>query len=142
MADSHPGQRKFVRALSRITELLGSVPATCAAFVIIVAWFTGSLFVQGHLANDSYQLLINTGTTIITFLMVFIIQNTQNRESRAVQVKLDAVLTNQRTMMEMVSVTAPGEHQEKVEALADELMGLEDEPEKDIKAEQDRVRDA
>jgi low affinity Fe/Cu permease len=59
-----------------------------AAFVIIVWAITGPIF---HY-SDTWQLIINTGTTIITFLMVFVIQNTQNRDSAAVQAKLDELI--------------------------------------------------
>ncbi len=56
---------------------------------IIVAWLvTGPLF----RFSDSWQLVINTGTTIVTFLMVFLIQNTQNRETAAIQLKLDELI--------------------------------------------------
>jgi len=65
-------------------------PATfCIAVVIILLWgVTGPLF--GF--SDTWQLIINTGTTIVTFLMVFLIQNTQNRDSQAIQVKLDELI--------------------------------------------------
>jgi low affinity Fe/Cu permease len=59
-----------------------------AAFIIIVWAITGPIF---HY-SDTWQLIINTGTTIITFLMVFLIQNTQNRDSAAVQAKLDELI--------------------------------------------------
>jgi low affinity Fe/Cu permease len=60
-----------------------------AAGTIIVVWIvTGPLF---HY-SDTWQLVINTGTTIVTFLMVFLIQNTQNRDSEALQVKLDELI--------------------------------------------------
>jgi low affinity Fe/Cu permease len=59
------------------------------AAAIIVAWgVTGPLFQF----SDTWQLVINTGTTVITFLMVFLIQNTQNRDSEAIQVKLDELI--------------------------------------------------
>jgi low affinity Fe/Cu permease len=59
------------------------------AVLIIVAWIvTGPLF---HY-SDTWQLVINTGTTIITFLMVFLIQNTQNRDTEAIQIKLDELI--------------------------------------------------
>jgi low affinity Fe/Cu permease len=60
-----------------------------AALLVIVVWAVlGPVF--GY--SDTWQLVINTGTTIITFLMVFLIQNTQNRESKAVQLKLDEII--------------------------------------------------
>jgi len=59
-----------------------------AAFIIIVWAVTGPIF---HY-SDTWQLIINTGTTIVTFLMVFIIQNTQNRDGAAVQAKLDELI--------------------------------------------------
>ncbi len=80
------------RWASAITEALGSLPAIVLAILMIITWFIGAFFVPGHLGNDTYQLLINTGTTIITFLMVFIIQNTNNRDDRATQAKLDAII--------------------------------------------------
>jgi low affinity Fe/Cu permease len=65
-------------------------PATFAlALAVVIAWaVTGPLF---HW-SDTWQLVINTGTTIVTFLMVFLIQSTQNRDAEAVQVKLDELL--------------------------------------------------
>ena len=64
------------------------------AFGVIVVWaVTGPLFGW----SDTWQLIINTGTTIVTFLMVFLIQNTQNRDSRAVHLKLDELLRANRS---------------------------------------------
>jgi low affinity Fe/Cu permease len=76
----------FAKAISR----KAGHPATfCAALAIIVIWaVSGPLF--GF--SDTWQLVINTGTTIITFLMVFLIQNTQNRDSEAIHVKLDELI--------------------------------------------------
>lgn len=68
---------------------MGSPVAFVLAVAIIVAWaLSGPLF--GF--SDTWQLVINTGTTIITFLMVFLIQNTQNRDAKAVHLKLDELL--------------------------------------------------
>lgn len=61
---------------------------TLAVVVILVWIITGPIF---HF-SDTWQLVINTGTTIITFLMVFLIQNTQNRDTEAIQVKLDELI--------------------------------------------------
>ncbi|MEY2480675.1 MAG: hypothetical protein QOI04_1602 [Verrucomicrobiota bacterium] len=78
--------RIFARRSSRV---LGSAWAFAAAILIIVIWgMTGPTF---HY-SDTWQLIINTGTTIVTFLMVFLIQNTQNRDAKAVHLKLDELI--------------------------------------------------
>jgi low affinity Fe/Cu permease len=76
--------------LSRSTaRLVGRPPAFALAVAVILAWcIPGPIF---HY-SDTWQLVINTGTTVVTFLMVFLIQSTQNRDSEAVQVKLDELL--------------------------------------------------
>src|SRR5581483_9535570 len=77
------------RVSSRATAWTGSSWALWLAVSTIVVWAaTGPLF--GF--SDTWQLVINTGTTIITFLMVFLIQNTQNRDAEAIQVKLDEII--------------------------------------------------
>lgn len=76
----------FARGSSRV---LGSPWAFMGAIFIIVLWgVTGPTF---HY-SDTWQLIINTGTTIVTFLMVFLIQNTQNRDAKAVHLKLDELI--------------------------------------------------
>jgi len=78
--------RVFARQSSVI---LGTAWAFTAAIVIILIWsLTGPAF---HY-SDTWQLIINTGTTIVTFLMVFLIQNTQNRDAKAVHLKLDEII--------------------------------------------------
>jgi low affinity Fe/Cu permease len=78
--------RKFSQVTSR---LVGSSGAFILAVLIILVWaLTGPLF---HY-SDTWQLVINTGTTIITFLMVFLIQNTQNRDAKAIHLKLDELI--------------------------------------------------
>jgi low affinity Fe/Cu permease len=78
--------RVFARHSSAI---LGSAWAFVVAVLVIVVWgVTGPTF---HY-SDTWQLIINTGTTIVTFLMVFIIQNTQNRDAKAVHLKLDEII--------------------------------------------------
>src|SRR5688572_25580080 len=80
----------LTRGVSRMTGWLGSFPAIVLSVSIITVWFVGGFFVKDGFGNNTYQLIINTATTIVTFLMVFIIQNTQNRDGRAIQTKLDA----------------------------------------------------
>ena len=76
----------FAKAISRAT---GRPCAFGVAASVIVVWIvTGPLF---HF-SDTWQLVINTGTTIVTFLMVFLIQNTQNRDADALQIKLDELI--------------------------------------------------
>src|SRR2546423_4419916 len=73
----------------KTSNILGSAWAFVIALVIIVVWAaTGPTF---HY-SDTWQLIINTGTTIVTFLMVFLIQNTQNRDAKAVHLKLDELI--------------------------------------------------
>ena len=73
----------------RSSRMLGSAWAFAAAILIILIWgLTGPMF---HY-SDTWQLIINTGTTIVTFLMVFLIQNTQNRDAKAVHLKLDELI--------------------------------------------------
>jgi low affinity Fe/Cu permease len=88
MARKHSSSRftHFAKVTSRWT---GRPAAFILAASVVVLWLvTGPIF--GY--SDSWQLVINTGTTIITFLMVFLIQNTQYRDAEAVQVKLDELL--------------------------------------------------
>ena len=69
--------------------MLGSAWAFAGAILILIVWgLTGPMF---HY-SDTWQLIINTGTTIVTFLMVLLIQNTQNRDAKATQLKLDEII--------------------------------------------------
>jgi low affinity Fe/Cu permease len=79
----------FSGVASRASQIVGSAWMFIAAIAVIVAWgVTGPLF---HY-SDTWQLIINTGTTIITFLMVFLIQNTQNRDAKAIHLKLNELI--------------------------------------------------
>jgi low affinity Fe/Cu permease len=79
----------FNRFAKKTARRTGHPAAFMAALAVVAVWLaTGPLF--GF--SDTWQLVINTGTTIITFLMVFLIQNTQNRDSEAMQVKLDELI--------------------------------------------------
>ena len=82
-------ERHFTRIASAVAHAAGK-PATFIACVgVIILWAaTGPVF--GF--SDTWQLIINTGTTIVTFLMVFLIQNTQNRDGVAIQAKLDELI--------------------------------------------------
>src|SRR5713226_284245 len=79
----------FTRFAKWTARMTGRPAAFVVAVAVILGWaFTGPLF--GF--SDTWQLVINTGTTIVTFLMVFLIQNTQNRDSEAMQLKLDELI--------------------------------------------------
>jgi low affinity Fe/Cu permease len=79
----------FAKIAQIVADACGGAWAFGTAVALIVVWaVTGPVFRY----SDGWQLTVNTGTTIITFLMVFLIQNTQNRDSKAVQLKLDELI--------------------------------------------------
>ncbi len=83
----------FHKIATRVSTITGSPVAFVTAISIIAIWaITGPAF---HY-SDTWQLIINTSTTIVTFLMVFLIQNTQNRDAKAMQIKLDELLRGVR----------------------------------------------
>jgi len=91
---------------------LGSKWAFSVAILIIVGWAcSGPLF---HF-SDTWQLVINTGTTIVTFLMVFLIQNTQNRDARAINLKLNELI---------YAIDAAGDQMLDIETLSDEELDV------------------
>lgn len=81
---------EFFRKFASVTStLVGSAWSFILAVFVIMVWgVTGPLFAF----SDTWQLVINTGTTIVTFLMVFLIQNTQNRDAKAIHLKLDELV--------------------------------------------------
>src|SRR3954452_6403391 len=119
------GVSKFFGELANRTSLAAGRASTIilAAGVILVWAVSGPLF--GF--SDTWQLVINTGTTIVTFLMVFLIQNSQNRDSAAIQVKLD----------ELIRVGAARNSLVGIEHLTDEeLQDIRDKCEQRAKADQ------
>ena len=81
--------RSFSELARRTACALGSSTAFALACATIIVWaVTGPIFRY----SDTWQLVINTGTTVVTFLMVFLVQNTQNRDARALHLKLDELL--------------------------------------------------
>lgn len=81
--------RFYTRLASSVTRLAGSPPVTIAAFGLIFLWGLSGPFFN---FSDTWQLVINTSTTIITFLMVFIIQQSQNKDTAAIQLKLNELI--------------------------------------------------
>jgi low affinity Fe/Cu permease len=81
--------RIFADMSHRVANWAGQPPAFVLALATVIVWLvTGPIF---HY-SDTWQLVINTGTTIVTFLMVFLIQNTQNRDARAINLKLNELI--------------------------------------------------
>jgi low affinity Fe/Cu permease len=89
MADGDSMSNAFERVAAGTSQAAGHASTFVLAALVIAVWAgSGPIF---HY-SDTWQLVINTGTTIITFLMVFLIQNSQNRDSAAIQVKLDELI--------------------------------------------------
>jgi low affinity Fe/Cu permease len=83
----------FRKFSAKVAAVVGTPVAFLGALLVILVWgATGSFFNF----SDTWQLVVNTGTTIITFLMVFIIQNTQNRDGKAMQLKLDELIRSHK----------------------------------------------
>jgi low affinity Fe/Cu permease len=103
-------RERFRRASIKVSNAIGHPIAFLVAFVFVLAWaLTGPIF--GF--SDTWQLIINTSTTVITFLMVFIIQATQNHDAKAIHLKLDELIR-------------------AVKDARNSLVDLEDLPDKDI----------
>jgi len=83
----------FDRFATTVTKATGTTPVFISAFGIVVIWAIAGPFFD---YSETWQLVINTGTTIITFLMVFLIQKTQNKDSLAIQLKLNELVASSR----------------------------------------------
>jgi low affinity Fe/Cu permease len=81
----------FEKFSFKVTQITGSTPAFIIAVAIVLAWLISGPFFD---YSETWQLVINTGTTIITFLMVFLIQKSQNKESLAIQLKLNELVAS------------------------------------------------
>lgn len=113
-----PNTRKgfFTRIAEKTSHFAGRPAAFLTAAAIVIVWaVSGPVF--GH--SDTWQLVINTGTTIVTFLMVFLIQNSQNRDTAAVHLKLDELIRSHDT--------ANSAMMDLEELSEDELMKIRDE---------------
>jgi low affinity Fe/Cu permease len=84
-----PSERFFDKICAKVTKVTGTPLVSAIAFLIVIAWaLLGPVFNF----SDTWQLVINTGTTIITFLMVFLIQQSQNKDTIAIQLKLNELI--------------------------------------------------
>jgi low affinity Fe/Cu permease len=101
----------FRKLAQMCSDFIGRPSAFVLAVVIVIIWgVTGPLFNY----SDTWQLVINTGTTIITFLMVFLVQNTQNRDAKAIHLKIDEIIRS-------------------IKGARNDMLDLEDEPDQRLK---------
>ena len=85
MKNKRKSRNVFEKFSGKVSKATGSTPAFLTAFLIVIIWGISGPFFN---YSETWQLVINTGTTIITFLMVFLIQKAQNKDSLAIQLKL------------------------------------------------------
>ncbi|MDX8479488.1 low affinity iron permease family protein [Mesorhizobium sp. VK24D] len=94
-------EKLFTKVASWVSHLAGMPPSFAVCVAIVIVWaLSGPVF--GF--SDTWQLVINTGTTIVTFLMVFLIQNTQNRDGAAIQTKLDELIRVSRAHNQFIGI--------------------------------------
>ncbi|MES2516234.1 MAG: low affinity iron permease family protein [Bacteroidota bacterium] len=110
--EDKPHHSVFERFASAVTCATGSTPAFLIALLVVIIWLASGPFF-GY--SDTWQLVINTGTTIITFLMVFLIQKSQNKDAMAIQLKLnELVAAHELASNRLVSVEDMTEEELKV----------------------------
>ena len=97
-----PNQSIFESFANKATAFTGSSPAFIGAALIVIIWAISGPFFK---FSETWQLVINTGTTIITFLMVFLIQKAQNKDSKAIQIKLNELIaSNEKASNRIVDI--------------------------------------
>jgi low affinity Fe/Cu permease len=122
--ERHPGvwtlQMAFRRLAERASRFTGSPTAFIIALILILGWAISGFYLE---FNETWQLFINTATTIGTFLMVILVQNTQNRDARSTQLKLDELLrgtkNTRNSLMEIEELS-----DEELDALKEEFHQL------------------
>ena len=124
----------FHKIAQKMSEAVGSAWAFIIAVVIIAVWgVTGPIFNY----SDTWQLIINTSTTIVTFLMVFLIQNTQNRDAKVIHLKLDELIrVTRKARNHLVDLEDLSE--EEIKRLEQEFQLLRERSEK--RSEKERTR--
>src|SRR5262245_20860934 len=120
----------FSKIAQHASWLLGKSGAFAAACGIILLWAAaGPVF--GY--SDTWQLVVNTGTTIITFLMVFLVQNTQNRDARALHLKLDELLRSVKPARNKL-IDLENCSDEEIEQIARQFQALREREKRSVKA--------
>ncbi|MGE5110084.1 MAG: low affinity iron permease family protein [Acidobacteriaceae bacterium] len=125
----------FARFAAQVSRWVGTSWIFLVALALVAAWgATGPIF---HYSN-TWQLVINTATTIVTFLMVFLIQNTQNRDAKAIHLKLDEIIRSiKRAHNEMIDIEKLSD--QELEELAKTYESLREEAERRRRAPEDDV---
>lgn len=115
-------KEKFRKISTSVSNIAGSAWAFSLAVTVVLIWaFSGRVFNY----SDTWQLVINTGTTIVTFLMVFLIQSTQNRDSKAMQLKLDELLRATKASHKFIDIEDLSD--DELEILATKFSRFKDE---------------
>lgn len=122
-SNGNRGDKGFHVLATHAANWVGTKWAFLAAMLVIVAWLVSGPYFH---YSDTWQLVINTGTTVITFLVVFLIQNTQNRDAKAIHLKLDEIIKSiDQAHNEMIDI----EHlsDEELQKLADKYQKVREE---------------
>ncbi len=106
--------KTFSRFADGVSRLAGKPITFLIGVIVVVLWAASG---PSFLYSEKWQLVINTGTTIVTFLMVFVIQNSQNRDGAAIQAKLDELIRSSAAQNDFIGIEALSE--EEVSALRD-----------------------
>jgi low affinity Fe/Cu permease len=130
-AEAQPQQWTFSKIAQHASLLLGKSGAFATACGIILLWGAAGPFF-GY--SDTWQLVVNTGTTIVTFLMVFLVQNTQNRDARALHLKLDELLRSVKSARNKL-IDLENCSDEEIEDIARQFQALRQRERRGIKAD-------
>jgi low affinity Fe/Cu permease len=123
MEEKQSSFKGFQVLATRASRWVGSKWAFAAALLLIIGWAaTGPFFRY----SDTWQLVVNTATTIVTFLMVFLIQNTQNRDAKAIHLKLDEIIrAHRRADNQMIDIEKLSDEELEVLAVQFEKISAE-----------------
>lgn len=129
---------RFRKIANKISTVAGSAWVFCVAVIIVGIWAASGPAFE---FSDTWQLIINTGTTIVTFLMVFLIQNTQNRDAKAMQLKLDELIRATRANKSYIDIE--GLSDEELSKLSERFSRLrEKEPDPSLEKLHQRLNNA
>jgi low affinity Fe/Cu permease len=135
-----PADKIFGRIANATSQAAGRATTFIIAAGVVIVWaITGPIF--GY--SDTWQLIINTGTTIVTFLMVFLIQNSQNRDSAAIQVKLDELIRTSAARNSLVGIEhLTDEELEDIRVKCEQRAAAEKAGDESVERMGDRANDA